>query len=44
MVPHWFIKDLVVCITVLESFEYNVRLSPGSGFLYVVDMSVNVTE
>ena len=44
MVPNWFIKDLVVCRTVLESFEYNVGLSPGSGFLYVADISISVMK
>ena len=53
MVPNWFSKGLVVCITVygcvhlkypLESVEKSRGLSPGSGFLSVADMSITVTK
>ena len=53
MVPNWFSKGLVVCITVsgcvhlkypLESVEKSRGLSPGSGFLSVADMSITVTN
>ena len=53
MVPDWFNKDLVVCITVygcvhlkdpLESVEKSRGSSPGSGFLSVADMSITVTK
>ena len=53
MVPNWFNKGLVVCITVcgcvhlkdpLESVEKSRGSSPGSGFLSVADMSITVTK
>ena len=53
VVPNWFNKGLVVCITVygcvhlkdpLESIEKSRGLSPGSGFLSVADMSITVTK
>ena len=51
VVPNWFNKGLVVCKTVygcvhlkdpLESVEKSMGLSPGSGVLFVADMSVTV--
>ena len=53
MVPNWFNKGLVVCITVcgcvhrkdpLESVEKSMESSPGSGFLSVADMSITVMK
>ena len=53
VVPNWFNKGLVVCVTVcgcvhlkdpLESVEKSRGSSPGSGFLYVADMSITVTK
>ena len=53
VVPNWFNKGLVVCITVcgcvhlkdpLESVEKSRGLSPGTRFLSVADMSIIVTK